>query len=357
MPAVRVPSRPRSPQPRSPLALAGCGGGGEAAAAPPAPGGGRAGGRGSADHLHPPALRAVPVPARARRSSGSTSRWSTWSPTKLGVEQQIIDTPFDDIQSGAALDSGQCDLGAAAMTITEARKQNIDFSDPYFDATQALLVKEASGITGAGAARRQDGRRAEQHHRPGVRGDQHPAAPSSSSSRTSGCCSPRCRPARSTRASTTTVPLLDFAKKNPGLAVTDGVRHRRAVRVSASARATPRCCRRSTRPSPTRKPTAPTTGSTRSGSARPRPRADAPDGTHPSAARPGVARASSTGSPSRSCWSSRSPPTGRRSAAPSSTSRSRRACSPTSSRSPCGTPSSSPRWASSSRLRSAWSSR
>ncbi len=68
---------------------------------------------------------------------------------KLGVKQQIVETPFDGIQSGAALDSGQCDLGAAAMTITDDRKKNIDFSDPYFNATQALLVKKDSGITDA----------------------------------------------------------------------------------------------------------------------------------------------------------------------------------------------------------------
>jgi polar amino acid transport system substrate-binding protein len=69
--------------------------------------------------------------------------------TKLGVRQEIIDTPFDNIQSGADFDTGKCDLGAAAMTITEARRQNIDFSDPYFEATQALLVTKGSGITGA----------------------------------------------------------------------------------------------------------------------------------------------------------------------------------------------------------------
>jgi polar amino acid transport system substrate-binding protein len=32
------------------------------------------------------------------------------------------------------------------MTITKERKQNIDFSDPYFDATQALVAKKGSGI-------------------------------------------------------------------------------------------------------------------------------------------------------------------------------------------------------------------
>jgi polar amino acid transport system substrate-binding protein len=67
---------------------------------------------------------------------------------RLGVEQAIVNTPFDTIQSGADLDTGKCDLAAAAMTITADRDENLDFSDPYFDATQALLVKSDSGITG-----------------------------------------------------------------------------------------------------------------------------------------------------------------------------------------------------------------
>lgn len=69
---------------------------------------------------------------------------------KFGVTQNITDTPFDGIQSGADLDSGKCDLAAAGMTITDTRKENFDFSDPYFDATQALVVKKGSGITDFG---------------------------------------------------------------------------------------------------------------------------------------------------------------------------------------------------------------
>src|SRR5690606_19247210 len=34
-----------------------------------------------------------------------------------------------------------------AMTITEERAQNIDFSDPYYDSLQSLLVSTDSGIT------------------------------------------------------------------------------------------------------------------------------------------------------------------------------------------------------------------
>ncbi|WP_432029671.1 transporter substrate-binding domain-containing protein [Streptomyces sp. 1222.5] len=64
----------------------------------------------------------------------------------LGVKQQILDTPFENFKTGAFLNSGQCDLAAAGMTITAERKKNVDFSDPYFEATQAVLVDKSSGV-------------------------------------------------------------------------------------------------------------------------------------------------------------------------------------------------------------------
>jgi polar amino acid transport system substrate-binding protein len=64
----------------------------------------------------------------------------------LGVKQEILDTPFENFKTGAFLNSGECDLAAAGMTITDERKKNVDFSDPYFDATQAVLVDKKSGI-------------------------------------------------------------------------------------------------------------------------------------------------------------------------------------------------------------------
>jgi len=66
---------------------------------------------------------------------------------KLGVTQEILDIDFAVIKSGAALNAGRCDVAAAGMTITEERKQNLDFSVPYFDATQALLAKKGTGVT------------------------------------------------------------------------------------------------------------------------------------------------------------------------------------------------------------------
>ncbi|MFI5570561.1 transporter substrate-binding domain-containing protein [Streptomyces sp. NPDC051740] len=65
----------------------------------------------------------------------------------LGVKQEILDTPFENFKTGAFLNSGECDLAAAGMTITEERKKNVDFSDPYFNATQAVLVDKDSGVT------------------------------------------------------------------------------------------------------------------------------------------------------------------------------------------------------------------
>jgi polar amino acid transport system substrate-binding protein len=65
---------------------------------------------------------------------------------ELGVRQEIIDTPFEGIQSGEDLNARKCDIAAAAMTITSARREKIAFSAPYFDANQALLVRKGSGI-------------------------------------------------------------------------------------------------------------------------------------------------------------------------------------------------------------------
>jgi polar amino acid transport system substrate-binding protein len=65
----------------------------------------------------------------------------------LGVKQTILDQPFENFKTGGSLNAGQCDLAAAGMTITDERKKNVDFSDPYFEATQAVLADKKSGIS------------------------------------------------------------------------------------------------------------------------------------------------------------------------------------------------------------------
>ena len=71
----------------------------------------------------------------------------------LGVKQEIVDTPFEGIQSGEDLNTRRCDVAAAAMSINDVREQNFDFSDPYFEATQALLTKKGSGLNTLAALR------------------------------------------------------------------------------------------------------------------------------------------------------------------------------------------------------------
>ncbi len=64
----------------------------------------------------------------------------------LGVELALVVTPFEGIQSGQALDIGTCDIVASGITITEERQAKIDFSEPYFDADQGLLVPAGSDL-------------------------------------------------------------------------------------------------------------------------------------------------------------------------------------------------------------------
>lgn len=68
----------------------------------------------------------------------------------LGLELAVKDADFSGLQSGLALNSGQCDVAASAMTITEDRKKNLGFTDGYYDSLQSLLVKEGSDIKGIG---------------------------------------------------------------------------------------------------------------------------------------------------------------------------------------------------------------
>lgn len=66
---------------------------------------------------------------------------------ELGRELEVNNIGFDPITSGLAMESGECEIAAASITITADREENIDFSDPYFTADQSLLVATGSGIT------------------------------------------------------------------------------------------------------------------------------------------------------------------------------------------------------------------
>ena len=66
---------------------------------------------------------------------------------ELGLDVEFIDSGFESITAGTAMVGGECDIAASAITIRADREENIDFSDPYFDADQSLMVKADSGIT------------------------------------------------------------------------------------------------------------------------------------------------------------------------------------------------------------------
>jgi polar amino acid transport system substrate-binding protein len=62
----------------------------------------------------------------------------------LGLEVTYQDTGFDTIFRDVA--NGQFDTAAAASTITPERQQKVNFTDPYYEAQQALLVPTDSDI-------------------------------------------------------------------------------------------------------------------------------------------------------------------------------------------------------------------
>jgi ABC-type amino acid transport substrate-binding protein len=63
---------------------------------------------------------------------------------RAGFEVKYENVEFDSILRG--LDADLFDASISAMTITTEREKQIDFSDPYFNADQALLVESDSKI-------------------------------------------------------------------------------------------------------------------------------------------------------------------------------------------------------------------
>lgn len=63
----------------------------------------------------------------------------------LSLELNVIDSGFDAIESG--LFRTQCDIAISSVSITDARKGNMDFSTPYMDDDLTLVAKEGSGVT------------------------------------------------------------------------------------------------------------------------------------------------------------------------------------------------------------------
>lgn len=63
---------------------------------------------------------------------------------ELGMELVIEDMAFDSII--AAVTTGKADIGVAGMTVSEDRLESVNFSTPYTQAAQVIIVKEDSDI-------------------------------------------------------------------------------------------------------------------------------------------------------------------------------------------------------------------
>ena len=64
---------------------------------------------------------------------------------KAGIEVKFVNTPWEGIFN--ALAQGDRDALVSSITITDERKQTMDFSDPYFDANQLIAVQADSKVT------------------------------------------------------------------------------------------------------------------------------------------------------------------------------------------------------------------
>lgn len=66
---------------------------------------------------------------------------------RLGMEVSMENMEFDSLL--VSLQNKQVDAVIAAMTVTDERKDAVDFSTPYYTATQVMIVKEDSDIAKA----------------------------------------------------------------------------------------------------------------------------------------------------------------------------------------------------------------
>lgn len=64
-----------------------------------------------------------------------------------GMEATMESMEFDSLL--VALQNGQVDAVIAGMTVTDERKEAVDFSTPYYVATQVMIVREDSDIASA----------------------------------------------------------------------------------------------------------------------------------------------------------------------------------------------------------------
>ncbi len=63
---------------------------------------------------------------------------------RIGMTLEIQDMNFDSVVT--AVQTGKITVGVSGITITDERKESVDFSDSYFTAAQSILVPKDSAI-------------------------------------------------------------------------------------------------------------------------------------------------------------------------------------------------------------------
>ena len=64
---------------------------------------------------------------------------------KLGMKLEIMDVDFGAVLTGVA--EGKYDMGMAGITVTDERKETMDFSETYATGIQVIIVNDGSAIT------------------------------------------------------------------------------------------------------------------------------------------------------------------------------------------------------------------
>lgn len=140
------------------LALTACGGGGTASTSSSAAGSASSGGASAVTLLNAGTLTVcsdVPYPPFEYLENNQTVGYDIDIANEiakdLNAKVSVIDDSFESIQSGLAL--AKCDVSISSISITDERKNVMDFSSPYLDDDLALFAKDGSGITDLNSAK------------------------------------------------------------------------------------------------------------------------------------------------------------------------------------------------------------
>ena len=102
----------------------------------------------SADKVMVVATNAAFAPFESLSSSGEVEGFDAdvikAVANKAGFQIRFVNTPWEGIFN--TLNSGESDLVMSAVTITDVRKDSMDFSEPYLDAVQLIAVPQNSTV-------------------------------------------------------------------------------------------------------------------------------------------------------------------------------------------------------------------